>query len=158
MLCLVTSEAGKAHFKEVSNHLDIASYFTRLLEILKGSTIMNKQVQFWTKSSPCLVDSSKTSLPCSGSSGRGKCSAQFAPIFQLLLPTLHCYWVTPRWNNCWCYSPLEAELGGMENRLVITVATLHRPANPGWLQSYCAQQKLLCMLIYVHIQAWIVLY
>lgn len=37
---------GKAHFKEVSNHLDIPSYFTRLLDTLKGSTIMNKQVQF----------------------------------------------------------------------------------------------------------------
>lgn len=149
---------GKAHFKEVSNHLDIPSYFTRLLDTLKGSTIMNKQVQFWTKSTPCLADSSKTPLPCSGSSGRGKCSAQFATIFHSLLPTLHCYWVTQRWNNSWCYSPLEAELGGMENRLVITVTTWHRSAKPGWLQSYCAQQKLLCVLIYVHIHTWIVLH
>lgn len=46
LLFAVTSETGKAHFKEVSNHLGAASYFTRLLNSLEDSTIMNKQVQF----------------------------------------------------------------------------------------------------------------
>lgn len=39
----VISETGNVHFKEESNHLDILSGFTRLLDTLKGSTVMNKQ-------------------------------------------------------------------------------------------------------------------
>lgn len=46
LLYVVTSETGKAHFREVSNHLDVVSYFTSLSNNLAGWMIMIKQVQF----------------------------------------------------------------------------------------------------------------